>query len=223
MKGRLVDLSHTLRPGGERRLMEVERLQANQVDDLPLLPGQWYIMHNVKMVTHIGTHIECPFHINEDGADTSAVPLERLVGEAVILDLRGMAPRTEISLAQMQAAVEKGGGIQPGDFALFHTGWDQYYGTPQYKQSPYPSPDAVRWIVAQGVGLTGIDTSGAEVPGNVDHVNHHAMLDHGVPHLENLCNMSSLKRSRVMLFAAPIAVEGLESMPVRVVALESEE
>ena len=223
IRGRLVDLSHTLRPGKEGRLMEVERLQANQVDDLPLLPGQWYIMHNVKLVTHSGTHIECPFHINEDGADTASVPLERLVGEAVVLDLRGMAPRQEISLEQVKAAVERAGGLRRGDFALFFTGWDQYYGTHQYRQSPYPSPEAVRWLVDQGVWLTGIDTGGAEVPGNVEHVNHHAMLDNLVPHIENLCNLGSLRKSRVLLFAAPVAVEGLESMPVRVVALESED
>lgn len=222
MKGRLVDLSHTLRPGFEKRLLESERLQANQVANVPLLPGQWYIMHNLRMVTHLGTHIECPYHINRNGADTASVPLERLVGEAVVLDLRGMPPGGEISLEQIQAAVEKAGGIRPGDFVLFHTGWDQFYGTPEYSRCPYPAPEAVRWLVEQGVGLTGIDTEGAEVPGSEEHVNHHAMLDYGVPHLENLRNLGALKKSRVLLFAAPIAVQGLESMPLRVVAWEQE-
>ena len=41
MKGRLVDLSHTLRPGAEGRRLEIEMLPANQVADVPLLPGQW--------------------------------------------------------------------------------------------------------------------------------------------------------------------------------------
>ncbi len=220
MKGRLVDLSHTLRPGSEKRLLETEMLKANQVANVPVLPGQWYIMHNMRMVTHSGTHIECPYHINESGADVAAVPLERLIGEAVILDLRGMPAGTEISLAQVQAAVEKAGGFEPGDFVLLHTGWDRYYGTPEYGRPPYPSPEAVKWLVAEGVALTGIDTEGAEVPGSEAHVNHHAMLDHGVPHIENLRNMGALTKSRVMLFAAPLAVAGLESMPLRVVALE---
>ncbi len=222
MNGRLVDLSHTLRPGSEQRLLEIERLQANQVADVPLLPGQWYIMHNVRLVSHSGTHIECPYHINENGADTASVPLDRLIGEAVILDLRGLAPKTEISLSQMQAAVEKAGGIKPGDFALFHTGWDKYYDTPEYHTAPYPSPESIRWLVDQGVGLTGIDTSGAEVPGNDQHVNHHAMLDNGVPHLENLCNMAAVRKNRVVLFAAPVAMVGMESLPLRVVAWEIE-
>ena len=220
MKGRLVDLSHTLRPGSEKRLLETEMLQANQVANVPLLPGQWYIMHNVRMVTHSGTHIECPYHINESGADVASVPLERLIGEAVVLDLRGMAPGAEISLEQVKSAAEKAGGFGPGEFVLFHTGWDQYYDTPEYSRPPYPSPEAVKWLVGEGVALTGIDTEGAEVPGSEHHVNHHAMLDHGVTHIENLCNMGELTKSRVLLFAAPLAVVGLESMPLRVVAME---
>lgn len=220
MKGRLVDLSHVLRPGAEKRLLEIERLQANQVANVPLLPGQWYIMHNVRMVTHSGTHIECPYHINQDGADTASVPLEHLIGEAIVLDLRGAAPGAEIPLQRIKDEVQKSGGFQPGDFVLLHTGWDRYYDQPEYSHCPYPAPEAIRWLVEMGAGLIGIDTEGAEVPGNEHHVNHHAMLDHGVPHLENLCNMESLRKSRVMLFAAPIAVRGLESVPLRVVALE---
>ncbi len=201
----------------------MEMIKANQVADVPLLPGQWYIMHNLRMVTHSGTHIECPYHINQDGWDVASVPLERLIGEAVVLDLRGMPPKAEISLRQIQAAAEKAGGIHPGDFVLFHTGWDRHYGTHEYSRCPYPSPEAVRWLVELGVALTGIDTEGAEVPGSEHHVNHHAMLDRGVPHLENLCNMAALRKPRVVLFAAPVAIAGLESMPVRVVALEPED
>ena len=48
------------------------------------------------------------------------------------------------------------------------------------------------------------------------------MLDKGVPHIENLRNLDALTKSRVFLFAAPLAVEGMESFPLRVVAIEEE-
>lgn len=222
MKGRLVDLSHTIRPGAESRLFETEMIKASQVAGTPWLPGQWYIMHNIRTVTHIGTHVECPYHINENGADAATVPLENLVGEAVVADLRGLAPRTEITLSMLQNALEKAGGVQPGDFVLLHTGWDQYYETPDYHDCPYLAPEAAQWMVDQGVKMIGIDTGGAEVPGSEQHVNHHIMLDNGVPHVENVCNMAALRKSRVMLFAAPVAIVGLESFPLRVVAIEQD-
>lgn len=220
MKGRLVDLSYTLHPGGEQRRFSVERLNANQVADVPVLPGQWYIMHNVNMVSHIGTHIEVPYHINRDGADTARLPLEQLVGDAVVLDLTGLAANTAVSLAQVQAAAERAGGIRRGDLVLLHTGWDRFWDQPQYADPPYLTPEATTWLVEQGAGLVGIDTHGAEVPWSEEHTNHHIMMDSGIPHIENLRNLGALEKARVFLFAAPIAIEGLESFPVRVVAVE---
>lgn len=223
MKRRLVDLSYTLHPGEEQRKFQITRLNANQVANVPLLPGQWYIMHDVALVSHIGTHIEAPYHILQDGADTATIPLERLVGDAVVLDLRGLPAGTEIGLAQVEAAAARAGGLRAGDLVLLHTGWDQYWGRPEYQSAPYLAPEATRWLVARGAGVIGIDTGGAEVPGSEHHVNHHIMLDAGVPHIENLRNLDALTKPRVFLFAAPLAVVGLESFPMRVVAVESED
>ena len=160
MRGRLVDLSYTIHPGKEQRKFAVEMIKANQVANVPVLPGQWYIMHNVNTVSHIGTHIEVPYHINQNGADTADVPLERLVGEAVVLDLRGPAAKAEISLEQMQSAAEKAGGVRPGDLVLLQTGWDRYWDQPEYAVPPYVSPAAMEWLVGQGAALVGIDTEG---------------------------------------------------------------
>jgi len=223
MKGRLVDLSYTLQPGGEQRKFVAEMVTSDQVADVVWLPGQWYIMHNIQMVSHIGTHVEVPYHIRRDGADTATVPLERLVGEAVVLDLRGLPADAEVSREQLEEAAAKAGGVREGDLVLLHTGWDRHWGTPEYGHSPYLSPAAMQWLVDQGAGLVGIDTHGAEVPHSEDHVNHHIMLDRGVPHIENLRNLGALTRARVFLFAAPVAIVGMESFPLRVVALEYDE
>lgn len=222
MKGRLVDLSYTLKPGKESRLFEKEMILSSQVADVHNLPGQWYIMHNLRMVTHIGTHIELPYHILEDGADAASHPLERLVGEAVVMDFRGREADTAITVGDMEAAAAKAGGIRPGDLVLLHTGWDRYWDMPEYAHPPYTTPEAAQWLVDQGAALVGTDTHGAEVPGNDDHIIHHTWLDRGIAQIENLCNMGALTKSRVFLFAAPIAAVGLESMPLRVVALEEE-
>jgi arylformamidase len=179
-------------------------------------------MHNLRMVSHIGTHAEAPYHVNKGGADVASLPLDRVIGDAVVLDLRGLSPRTEISLAQVRAAAEKVGGVEPGDLVLLQTGWDQYYETPQYSDSPYLASDALQWLIGQGMRMLGIDTGGAEIPGSEQHVNHHAMMDRGIPHIENLRNLGALEKSMVFLMAAPLAVEGLESMPMRVVAMETE-
>ena len=99
---RIIDLSHILRPSEEKRKLEIEMVGSEEIADVSRLPGQWYIMHNVEMVNHIGTHIEVPYHCTEDGTDLADVPLESLIGEAVILDLTKEAKAGEaITLPQM--------------------------------------------------------------------------------------------------------------------------
>jgi len=218
---KIIDLSHTLRPFEEKRKLEVEMIGSEEVADVSRLPGQWYIMHNVEMVSHIGTHIEAPYHCAEDGADLADIPLDSLVGEAVILDLTKEAKAKEaITLEQMQKAAEKAGGIKRGDIVFVRVGWDQYYGTDDYDTAPLFSHDSLQWLVEQGMKLMGVDCSGVVVPTMNHRDGHMVLFDHNICLIENLTNLDKLTKSRVDVFALPIGVKKLESFPLRVVALE---
>ncbi|MCL4534596.1 MAG: cyclase family protein [Bacteroidetes bacterium] len=212
---RLVDLSQVLHPGKEARRLKIEMIGADTVADVARLPGQWYIMHNVSIVTHIGTHIEVPYHILQKGNDLAQVPLESLMGEAVVLDLTAAPPRSEIGAGQLREATAKVGGIRRGDIVFVGS---DYEGERQ-SQSPYLGTDAVDWLVAQGIKMIGFD-GGMEVPGSEHHVNHHAFLDRDICIIENVVNLREVRAARFTAIALPIAVEKLESFPLRVIALE---
>jgi len=212
---RIVDLSQVLQPGKESRRLSAEMVGADSVANVKRLEGQWYIMHNVEIVTHIGTHIEVPYHILTKGNDLAQVPLESLMGEAVVLDLTAAATRSGITAAQMQAAAAKAGGISPGDIVFVRSDCE---GEKQ-AESPYLAQEAVDWLVAQKIKMIGFD-GGMEVPGSEQHVNHHNFLDRDICIIENVVNLKDLRKSRFTAIALPIAVSGLESFPLRVVALE---
>lgn len=212
---RLVDLSQVLRPGREARRLQAEMVGADAVADVPRLPGQWYIMHNVSIVTHIGTHIEVPYHILQKGNDLAQVPLESLMGEAVILDLTAVPPRSAISAGQLQRAAAKVGGVRGGDIVFIRSDCEGE----RQSRSPYLGTDAVAWLVAQGIKMVGFD-GGMEVPSSEQHVNHHAFLDKDICIIENVVNLRELRKGRFTAIALPIAVERLESFPLRVIALE---
>ncbi len=213
---RIVDLSQVLHPGKEARRLQVEMVGADSVADVARLPGQWYIMHNVSIVTHIGTHIEVPYHILQKGNDLAQVPLESLMGEAVVLDLTSAAPRSAITAAQMQKAAAQAGGIRKNDIVFVRSDCE---GEKQV-ESPYLAQEAVDWLVSQQIKMIGFD-GGMEVPGSEQHVNHHNFLDRGICIIENVVNLRDLRQSRFTAIALPIAIEGLESFPLRVVALEN--
>ena len=63
-------------------------------------PGE--IMHQIDMESHIGTHVEAPSHFvdaryRRKGKDIAQIPLERLFGEAVLVDLGGFNPRQALT------------------------------------------------------------------------------------------------------------------------------
>jgi kynurenine formamidase len=184
------------------------------------LEGQWYIMHNISMVSHIGTHIEAPYHLLKSQADLAGLPLEKLMGEALLLDLRRCPRKSVISPREVQDASAKAGGIRPGDIVFCNLGSAPFYGTEEYGMSPYFSPGAIQWLVDRGMKLMGVDASGVEVPGSEDHVNHSALFTKGIPLIENLANLDQLSRIRFLVYAFPVAVSGLEAFPLRVVAVE---
>jgi len=220
---RIIDLSHVITPGKAGRKFSLEMVGAETINpNVVRLEGQWYIMHNINMVSHIGTHIEAPYHLFKSQADLARLSLEQLMGEAVLLDLRHCPRKSAVTMQQVQVASARAGNIRAGDIVFCNLGSASLYGTEEYSTSPYFSPGAIQYLVDQGMKLMGVDASGVEVPGNENHVNHSALFIKGIPLIENVANLDHLSRTRFMVYAWPIAVDGLEAFPLRVVAVESD-
>ena len=180
---KIVDLSHVIEPGKAGRKFSLEMVGAETVNpNVIRLENQWYIMHNISMVSHIATHIEAPYHILKDQADLATLPLETLMGPAVILDLRGCAPESPPSGSMRCEAPLKRreGSARATSFSATSAG-APFYGTEQYGQSPYFPPETIGWLADQGMKLMGVDAGGVEVPGSEEHVSHHALFQPGDP------------------------------------------
>jgi arylformamidase len=214
----VIDLSHPLRPGQEARRLEIERLEATQITGADS-EQDWYIMHRVVMDNHMGTHLEVPYHCFPEAADLAQVPVQQFVGEAAILDLRGYSAHEAIPLKAVQRAAEKCGGVREGDIVFVMTGWSKHYGSEQYMTPPFLSREALCWLMDQGVKMLGVDTTGAMDPNSPDRWNHLPIFEAGAVYIENLTNLEAVPRSRVTVVALPPAIEGLEGVTVRVVAL----
>ena len=215
---KVINLSHLLRPGREARRLEIEEIQATDITGAPS-EREWYIMHQVAMDNHIGTHMEVPYHALEDAADLATVPVEQFAGEAAILDLRDHSAGESIPLEEVQRAAEQAGGVGQGDIVFCMTGWSQHYGSQQYDEPPFLAREAVHWLVGRGIKMLGIDTRGSMDPAFPDRQNHLPLFEAGVVYIENLTNLEAVPESRVSVVALPPAIEGLEGFPVRVVAL----
>jgi arylformamidase len=221
IKGRIVDLSHKMYPGKEEYGLE---LATHFTDEL--MPQYkrdadvWYILQDIRMSSHCGTHIEFPYHHKKDGLDAGSYPLERLVGDCLLLDFTHKKTGDVVTLEELG---ERGQKIQEGDMLLFNFNCSRFYYTERAHDRPYISTDAVRWLVLEKkITLIGSDASGIEVKGIPNQPNHQFLMDHGVPIIEFAAHFDELRKERFTLFALALHIEGLDSCPVRLIAIEDE-
>jgi kynurenine formamidase len=214
---RLVDLTHIIVPETGARPVRIERVPAPEA----VPEGMWYIMHSLTMpLNHVGTHIEAPYHVRPEGMDVSQIPLEALCGSAAVLDLTAVPGGGVVTLADMERAAEPAGGLREGDIVLLRFDYD--YGPESGRNF---EAEAIGLLVERGVKLVGTDLLGIELPTGdprlVDQYNHHQLLDNDICLIEQVAHLDQLTQPRVTVFALPIPIQGLDSFPTRVIALES--
>jgi arylformamidase len=188
VQGRVVDLSHRLLPGKEEYSLE---LITHRTDELyprfQVSSDVWYILQDIHMSSHCGTHIEFPYHHNRGGMDAGNFPLQRLIGDAVLLDFTHKNPGEAVTLRELQG---QGARIREGDMVLFNFDCARFYRTERAHERPYLETDAVRWLVQEKrMNLIGSDATGIEVKGVPDQPNHQYLMDHEVPIIESAAHL----------------------------------
>ena len=221
IKGRIVDLSHKLYPGKEEYHLELE---THFTDDLyPQYKRDenvWYILQDINMSSHCGTHIEFPYHHNRYGMDAGNYPLEKLIGDALLLDFSRKKPFEAVTLEELK---KYDGKILEGDLLMFYFNCARFYRTDRSHDRPYITNEAVRWLALEKkVGLIGSDASGIEVKGEPNQPNHQLLMENGIPVIEFAANLEKLTAERFTLVILPLCVEGLDSCPIRLIAIEDE-
>jgi len=162
----------------------------------------------IQLGTHAGTHLDAPYHWFAHGATVDCVPLQRLVGPARVVDLRGGSC---ITVEQLSAAC---GETAPGERLLLLTGWAGAITDEDY---PHLSREAAEWLVARRPALVGTDTPSVDGPASGDA--HGVLLGAEVPIIELLTNLDQLVGREFDLLALPLPVVGLDGAPVRAIAL----
>ncbi len=213
---RMVDLSRPLVPGAEQHPWV--RYKA-RIESISQEQG-WYVVGQLSLSGHAGTHVEAPLHAVEGGLDVGRVPVEVFFGEAVILDLSRISGGP-FDRACLEQAAQRAGGVQRGDIAFLRFDWDQRARAGQYP--PYPQTEALAWLVDQGIKLLGIDSPGLEVQGDRALPNHRLLFSRNIPLIESLAHLEELRASRVWIFAQPLPALGTDAVPLRVLAFEGEE
>ena len=210
-----LDLSHPLGPD-----MPVASVFARpQFRRLKAIPADPLNVTEMCMAVHSGTHVDAPFHFFADAPAFDAIPLERLIGEGVVLDIPG-EPCLAIDAAMLE---ERGAGVRPGDIVALHTGWADHAGTPLYERHPWLTASAAEWLVARRVKLLACDFASADLPiverqPGFDWPAHRILLAHGILICEHLTGHRALAGQRAEFVFNALNIQDSDGAPARVLA-----
>lgn len=165
---------------------------------------------NVSAITlspHVATHADAAYHVRRDGAASETLPLAVFVGPCTVIDVSSHSG--ELRLSTLGSAAD-GPTVER---LLLKTGRSVAGGT--FPETwPWLATDAVRVLVARGLRLLGVDAPSVDAKESTALEVHHALFNAGAYNLENL-DLRHVSPGTYELFAAPLAVVGIDAAPVR--------
>ena len=88
-------------------------------------------------------------------------------------------------------------------------------------EQPYITTEGVRWLIEEKrIRCLGTDAAGTEVPDTDYQPNHMLLSKNNIPMIESMTNLRLLQKERFLIIILPLPIEGLDSSPVRVIAIE---
>jgi kynurenine formamidase len=198
--------------------------------------GYYYSAYTFRTAEHGGTHIDAPVHFAQGGHHVNEIPLEQLIGDAVVIDVRQavLADRDYlISVADIEAWEAQHGHIPEDSIVLFRTGFDQYWpdaerylgtaerGAEAVAQLSFPGlgPAAAAWLMQnRRIKAVGIDTASIDYGKSTQFETHVALMTHNVPAFENVANLGQLPATGIYVVALPAKIRGGSGGPLRIIA-----
>ncbi|MDJ0985057.1 MAG: cyclase family protein [Desulfobacterales bacterium] len=164
---------------------------------------------------HSGTHVDAPLHFVENGASVEQLPLDVLMGPAVVVEL----PEIDVITPEQLDAQELPPSTQR---LLLKTKNSRLWDHPDHKFNPEfvaLSAASADWMVDQGIRLVGIDYLSIQLYDDVEPQTHRTLLDAGIIILEGL-DLRQVRSGRYDLICLPLKLAGSEGAPARAVLIE---
>ncbi len=234
--GELVDLSH---PYDAQTIFwpTAEPFRLEKVAEGMTPQGYYYAANNLSLAEHGGTHLDAPVHFAAGRWTVDQIPLDRLVGDAVVVDVADRCqdqPDYQVSVQDFARWEAQHGRIPENSILLVRTGYARYWpdaarylgaaergpGAVPKLHFPGIHPDAARWLVAnRPVKAVGIDTASLDYGQSTLFETHRVLYERNIPGLENLAALDRLPPRGARVVALPMKIAGGSGGPVRVVAV----
>ena len=207
----IIDISVPIRSGGlvypGNPSIEVELQQA-------VAKGAGANVSFIRFGSHTGTHADAARHFFDDGQPVDEIPLERLIGRAIVFhfgdDVRAVGAK-ELQAFELKAHTR----------VLLRTRNSPLLSQPGFvRDYTYLAPDGAEYLVSKGVELVGIDYLSIEQFHSGHHKTHRTLLGKAVVILEGL-DLSQVSAGEYDLICLPLRLEGCDGAPARAVLVKA--
>lgn len=199
--------------------------------------GFYYEAYNYCAAEHGGTHLDAPSHFAKGRWSTDQIPLDRLTGEAAIIDVSANAlrnPDYQISVADVEAWEKENGRLVDDIMIMFRTGYGSFYpdakkylgtderGTGAVAKLHFPGihPDLASWMVKnRKIKAVGLDVASVDYGQSQDFKTHQILYEQNIPGFENVANLDKLPVKGTFIVALPMKIKGGSGGPLRIVAI----
>ena len=212
---RMVDLSKLVDPATETRRCKLYRFNTG---------GPIPDFHtNFDIMSHLGTHAECPYHHDDNWPDVTGLPLTTFVGRGVYVDFKDtVAPYTHITAADLDREASK---VREGDIVIIDS---------SYKLEPFTSAtntevdkrlligeESANWFKEKKVKAVGFG-DGVSIENSNEDVKpfHDILMAENIIFIEVLKNLEYLEKDVFFISFSPLPIVGLDSSPVHAYAIE---
>ena len=198
--------------------------------------GYYYSAFNYRAAEHGGTHLDAPVHFAEGRRAADQIPLEQLIGPAVVIDVSPKAEADrdyQITPDDVRTWEAEHGEVPGGAIVLFNTGsarfWPdriKYMGTDERGAGavaklhfPGIHPDTARFLGEERrIRAVGLDTPSIDHGQSKDFMTHRVLGERDIPGFENVANLDGLPPTGATVVALPMKIEGGSGGPLRIVA-----
>jgi len=198
--------------------------------------GYYYSAYSFTTAEHGGTHIDAPVHFAEGRHHVDEIPLEQLIGNAVVVDVSEAVATDRdhlVSIADFEQWEASHGEIPKSSIVLLRTGFGKYWpnadkylgtelrGQPGAEALSFPGldPVAAQWLVeSRAIKAIGIDTASIDRGKSRNFAAHVALMTRNVPAFENVANLEKLPATGAYVVALPVKIRGGSGGPLRIIA-----
>lgn len=198
--------------------------------------GYFYTANSFQAAEHGGTHIDAPAHFAQGHLTVDRIPLENLIGNAVVVDVSAKVQADadyQVQVADFEDWEGRYGRIPEGAILLINTGFHRrwpdavrYLGTAEKGAGaigklhfPGLHPDAARWLTgSRRIKCVGLDTASIDYGQSPAFEAHRILYENNVPGLENVANLDRLPPTGAFIVALPMKIKDGSGGPARIVA-----